>query len=146
MENATKALMIAGAVLIAIMIIGVGMMIFSSSNDILNESLSGMDKYAIDQFNNTFLPYEGTKKGSQLKQLISDIITLNATNLGVNDYKIVTATVDGTGGTTAEELRNARTALVSGKNYNVTLGYDTNNSGLITTVTITSADGGSSNT
>ena len=33
MENATKALMIAGAVLIAIMIIGVGMMIFSSSND-----------------------------------------------------------------------------------------------------------------
>ena len=32
MENATKALMIAGAVLIAIMIIGIGMMIYQSAN------------------------------------------------------------------------------------------------------------------
>ena len=31
MENATKALMIAGAVLIAILIIGVGMMIYNSA-------------------------------------------------------------------------------------------------------------------
>lgn len=130
MENATKALMIAGAVLIAIMIIGVGMMIFSSSSDMLNEQLGGMDKFAIDQFNNTFLPYEGTQKGSQLKQLISDVITLNATNAGVNDYKIVSVN----GASDATALRTQRTNLVSGKNYTVTLDY--NDGGLITTITI----------
>ena len=138
MENATKALMIAGAVLIAIMIIGVGMMIFSSSNDMLNESLGGMDKFAIDQFNSTFLPYEGRQKGSQLKQLISDIITLNATNKGINDYKIVSVN----GKTESADLRAERTNLVSGKNYTVTLDY--NEGGLITTITIAAEEGGSS--
>mgnify|MGYP007135317571 FL=1 len=77
-----------------------------------------------------FLPYEGTQKGSQLKQLISDVITLNATNAGVNDYKIVSVN----GASDATALRTQRTNLVSGKNYTVTLDY--NEGGLITTITI----------
>ena len=37
MENATKALMIAGAVLIAILIIGVGMMIYNSAQGSIDQ-------------------------------------------------------------------------------------------------------------
>lgn len=130
MENATKALMIAGAVLIAIMIIGVGIMIFQSGQETVNSSIGKMDQIEIDTFNSELLAYEGTQKGSNVKQLITKVITLNATNTGTYDDKVIEIN----GKKEANDLATERTGITNGKTYNVSMQY--NSGGLITTITI----------
>lgn len=130
MENATKALMIAGAVLIAIMIIGVGIMIFQSGQETVNSSIGKMDQIEIDTFNSELLAYEGTQKGSNVKQLITKVITLNATNTGTYDDRVIEIN----GKKEANDLATERTGITNGKTYNVAMQY--NSGGLITTITI----------
>lgn len=130
MENATKALMIAGAVLIAIMIIGVGMAIFSNGQKVIDDAQGGLQDYASQQFNSPFEAYEGNKKGSEIKQLISKISTSNANNEGINDDKIITFN----GKTTPNDLATERAAIVSGKTYTISLQYK---NGLVSVITCT---------
>ncbi len=70
MENATKALLIAGSVLIAIVLIAVGIKILSSTSGVTKEvdNLSSTMEASI--FNSRFTQYEGTQKGSSVKALI----------------------------------------------------------------------------
>ena len=65
MENASKALIIAGAILLAILLISLGIMIYTSAQDTVSDS--GMDRAAITSFNNQFLKYEGDIKGTMVK-------------------------------------------------------------------------------
>ena len=60
MENASKALIIAGAILLAILLISLGIMIFNQAQDTVNNS--GMSQAEITAFNNKFLKYEGKGK------------------------------------------------------------------------------------
>lgn len=76
MENASKALIIAGAILLAILLISLGIMIFAQAQDTVNNS--GMNKAATTSFNNKFLKYEGTRKGSEVKALVNEAIAENA--------------------------------------------------------------------
>lgn len=76
MENASKALIIAGAILLAILLISLGIMIFAQAQDTVNNS--GMNEAAITAFNNKFLKYEGTRKGSEVKALVNEAIAANA--------------------------------------------------------------------
>ena len=64
MENASKALIIAGAILLAILLISLGIMIFNQAQDTVNNS--GMSQAQIQTFNNKFLKYEGSKKAGLL--------------------------------------------------------------------------------
>lgn len=124
MENATKALMIAGAVLVAILIISVGMMIFSQGSEVINQSSGKINQVEVQAFNNGFDSYEGDQKGSQVKQLISSVISSNATYAGTQDDKVISVKV-GTGEATSESagLSTARSSLVSGKTYTVSFDY-----------------------
>ena len=76
MENASKALIIAGAILLAILLISLGILIFNQAQDTVNNS--GMSQAEITAFNNKFLKYEGTQKGSVVKSLINEVIASNA--------------------------------------------------------------------
>ncbi len=76
MENASKALIIAGAILLAILLISLGILIFNQAQDTVNNS--GMSQAEITAFNNKFLKYEGTQKGSVAKSLINEVIASNA--------------------------------------------------------------------
>ena len=76
MENASKALIIAGAILLAILLISLGIMIFNQAQDTVNNS--GMSQAEITAFNNKFLKYEGKQKGSVVKSLINEVISSNA--------------------------------------------------------------------
>lgn len=136
MENATKALMIAGAVLIAIMVISVGMMIFSSGNEAITGSLGQVNQLEIDQFNSKFLAYEGPIKGSRVKSLISDVITSNSTNTGINDERLIAFDgIDPTSETWNDDLVAKRKAVVSGKTYEITVKTD-KSTGYVTTIEI----------
>ena len=79
MENASKALIIAGAILIAIVIIGVGVFIVSGANNAIDPAVQKMDAMGIQMHNSQFEKYEKEQlKGSDVKQLISTVVANNA--------------------------------------------------------------------
>ena len=79
MENASKALIIAGAILISILLITVGIMIFQSSSGLFNTAKSSMSDQEKNMFNQKFTMYEGTKAtAAEVKELIRAINSNNA--------------------------------------------------------------------
>ena len=78
MENASKALLIAGAVLIVILLIGIGMLIYSKSTRIVDTAASIMNTQELQSYNSNFTIYEGIQKGPSVKSLISTVIANNA--------------------------------------------------------------------
>ena len=80
MENASKALLIAGAILIAILIIGIGMMVFNGIGSITDQQEAKVDAMAIQMFNASFESYKGTNvSGANVKALLSSIAANNTT-------------------------------------------------------------------
>ena len=137
MENATKALMIAGAVLIAILIIGVGMMIYNSAQGSIEGATSQVAQQELDIFNNGFVQYEGKRSGSQVKALMSSVINNNNQNgeSGNNvPEKIIEVISGGKTVTSVTDLTTIRASIVAGKQYSVAIGYNTQ--GYVHTITI----------
>jgi len=78
MENASKALIIAGAILISILLISVGIMVMNSAGSATDEVGSTADSMARQQFNSQFTAYEGKdKSANDVKQLIALIRSNN---------------------------------------------------------------------
>ena len=80
MENASKALLIAAAILLVILIISLGIYIYNQAQDTVNNN--GMDQTEIQAFNNKFSKYEstGTTTGTQVRSLIQEMVASNASN------------------------------------------------------------------
>lgn len=75
MENASKALIIAGAILLSILIIGLGMAVYNNASSSTGKSdLSGQE---VSAHNSTFEAYEGRIKGSQVRTLLTAIANNN---------------------------------------------------------------------
>jgi len=90
MENASKALIIAGAILISILLISVGIMIMNSAGDITDQAGAQTDSMALQSFNAQFTAYEGSgKSASQIRSLISAVNASNATS----DKDVITVKV-----------------------------------------------------
>lgn len=128
MENASKALIIAGAILLAILIIGLGVFIYNqASNSIGN---TGMDQLAIQQFNRQFELYEGTQPGNQVKQLLKAVISNNYTH---SDDTSLQVKVNGIEIPTENYNLNS---IGDGKTYSIT--FDRNNkNGIIYNINLT---------
>jgi len=77
MENASKALIIAGAILISILIIGLGVFIYNQAANTFDST--GLDQLTIQQFNAQFEPYEGEQLGMGVRQLIQKVMSNNYT-------------------------------------------------------------------
>ena len=71
MENASKALIIAGAILISLLIISLGILIYNQATGAAGDD--GMTKAEIATFNNDYIKYEGVQKGSVVKDLIQKV-------------------------------------------------------------------------
>lgn len=80
MENASKALLIAGSVLIVILLIAVGVRIYSSTQGVTESTEGTMTATQKAQFNSKFTQYIGTKTEAQTRALINTVISSNATN------------------------------------------------------------------
>ena len=99
MENASKALIIAGAILLAILLISLGILIFNQAQDTVNNS--GMSQAEITAFNNKFLKYEGNRqKGSVVKSLINEVLASNSDS----SLPDVTVSVDGETKTSTSDI------------------------------------------
>ena len=77
MENASKALIIAGAILVSILIIGLGMTLYNNAAGTLERA--NIDETAVRQYNAGFTEYENQTnvKGANVKALIRDVMTHN---------------------------------------------------------------------
>lgn len=142
MENASKALIIAGAILLAIAIIGVGMAVFNNASD----SVSGTDisSEEVTAYNSEFDSYEGNAvRGSRVKTLINTVKQHNLTATDDSEkVQVLTAAgetevsvdeVDVEGAASTTGLQETSNAIQSGRTYQVSFGYDPS-SGKITTI------------
>ncbi len=77
MENATKALLIAGSVLIAIVLIAVGLKILNSTSGVTEQVESVSTTMEVSMFNSQYTQYEGNIKGTQLKFLLQKVLMNN---------------------------------------------------------------------
>ena len=93
MENASKALIIAGAILLAILIISLGILIYNQAAGIANGN--SMSEVEITQFNTQFTQYEGKQSGTTVRSLLQKVIS---NNLNADDpsKKVIVYKGDGT--------------------------------------------------
>ena len=118
MENASKALIIAGAILLAILLISLGIMIYTQAQDTVNNS--GMSDAEIQAFNSKFLKYEGSaQKGTVVKSMVQEILANNAES----SNKVTTAGAIEIKGTAADNNKSFTTGIDTKKTYNVTISY-----------------------
>ena len=137
MENASKALLIAGAILIVILIIAVGMIVYNSSKGTIDEAISQMSSSEKETFNAQFKQLAGNdRNGSQLDSLLDKIDNNNRTNEGTG--KVVAVKYANRRGASLSEssVTAIREDLVSSRRYKIEV-KDTNNDGLIDTVEVT---------
>ena len=143
MENASKALIIAGAILLSILIIGLGMMIFQKAQGAMEGA--GLDTEKVNAYNSKFEDYEGTCSGTNARALCDLVRSHN--NANVDDpsrqIKIVSA---GKPSETANEnvipaseINGIKKDIKAGKTYTVTLGYDAK-SGYVVGISIIEKD------
>ncbi len=146
MENASKALIIAGAILLAILIISLGIMVYRQASGVVDSN--AMDEVAVSSFNEKFQQYVGDNvRGANVNALINTIIQNNLSNSDdtSKQVKLVGSglSISGTNanwstkvptGTAITSTSDSGSAL-TGRSYEVTTTPDPQ-SGYITTVTI----------
>lgn len=142
MENASKALIIAGAILLSILIIGLGMYIYTQASS----SMSGanLDPQKVSAYNSEFEQYEGTRSGTEVRALLDTVRSHNNANVDDATLNIAVMAI----GTSAAACTSAPAATIpaasvnaikaqvsAGSTYTVDFGYDAN-SGYIVCVGI----------
>lgn len=141
MENASKALLIAGAILIAIVLITFGVMVLGQGSSVIKDA--SMSDTEVATFNAKFTSFEGTKvRGSKVNTLLNTVIQHN---MGQDDNnKKITINASGATASTGSTDKIGGIAITAtklekkadtGRTYTVTCSYA--NSGLINTITIT---------
>lgn len=146
MENASKALIIAGAILVSILIIGLGMTLYNNAAGTLERA--NIDETAVRQYNASFTSYDGQTnvKGANIKALIRDVITHNRTyrddnSLWINvidKYQVETTNRATEVGNLSEYIEGIEDILKEIKNgtvYTVNCWYD-NSTGYVIAISI----------
>ena len=145
MENASKALIIAGAILLSIIIISLGLVVVNNVRD----SIEGqnLNKEELAAFNDQFMSYEGTAvSGARVNSLIQQVISSNQAQIDNAKANYVTCTFPqmGTGTTVSVSVTEGETdtasipspaRVIPGKQYTVTIAYGTNSA--VNSITIT---------
>lgn len=145
MENASKALIIAGAILISIVLIGVGVLIVGNAQGIFGQGSTQMSQMEIQAFNEPFMAFEGKQSGSNVRSLIQKIGTHNTTYADDDEKQIkLTITATGYKGETAvteqkismNDVSVIKSGIGAGSSYKVVLVYHDDNSGLLEEIKI----------
>jgi len=138
MENATKALLIAAAVLIAILIISLTLVIYRQGS----EAIAGSDLSEVEaaEFNGKFTVYQGKSVSTaQVNALLQTVFSHNKKEQASGSARYVSVTVTNSASSTVASLASDATATsvpsVSGSSYyTVTCNYTGT---IITSITVT---------
>lgn len=134
MENATKALLIAAAVLVAILIISLGLVVYNSSAETVNQA--NMSQQEVQSANEKFTRYNGqNKRGSEVNAMLNTVLSANRdAEAAGEENKVVTVTMDGTQVLTRGSQSITNQADTSAL-YNITVNYD-GPGGLVNTIVV----------
>ena len=134
MENASKALIIAGAILLAILIIGLGIFIYRQAANTVSDT--GMDQLSIQQFNGQFENYIKTNvSASNVRALLDTVSSNNATS----ETKVTVKWKTNLPTDVVEDSLVTKDQLSSAVKYNVTDNSNTSKTGLITEIYVSIA-------
>ena len=131
MENASKALIIAGAILLSILIIALGMRIYNNASSSIGQA--DLSATEVQAHNAQFLSYEGRQSGTQVRALVNAIKSNNAqyqdrmvkitwskiaastkvVSSGIATYDASTASDDNNYNTITSELKSTTTYFVT---------------------------------
>ena len=126
MENASRALVMAGSVLIAILILGALLLMFNSLSSYQNQENQTREMEQIVEFNNQFLPYEKDDLTlMELKSVYNKIVSNNKTNAdnldkiidGIDSIKSAYPDIDG-------EFRNFKEEDKQNRIFKCTVTYN----------------------
>lgn len=136
MENASKALIIAGSILIAIMIISLGIVIFNNFGGTAKK-MANMDKQEIAAFNSKITPYVGNHvSGTQVNTLLQYCLSVNmSAKQSGNTYQAISVSVNGA--TTLDKDSISYTRVTTGSNVSYIVDAKQDKNGLMTDITIT---------
>ena len=135
MENATKALMIAAAVLVVMLIIGLGIGVFNMASEQVDNA-GDLSEYQVQQFNDKFRKYEGTNvTGTDANALIKTAFTHNQNQQDATTR--VNVDLDGSNIISRNNFDGTQSPAKAspGTRYTVTLTFD-GNTGLVTDIDI----------
>ena len=136
MENASKALLIAAAVLIVILLIAFGMRIFNANDDTGDQADQTAQSASMQTFNARLTQYEGKNKtGRTVRDMVTTVNQSNASN-PQHTITISGSNISGSGSDYKFEGSN-------NNRYTVSLTYD-NKTGYITNVKVESSTSGTS--
>lgn len=141
MENATKALLIAAAILVAILIISLGLAVYNKAANATDSA--DLSQAQVQSYNEKFLKYEGTsKRGSEVNALLETVLNHNMTVADKSQQIAVTGTISLKVSDTSIGTRAATSKL-----YTIKCTRD-GKSGLVTSITVSdnSSSGGSGST
>ena len=129
MENASKALIIAGAIILSILIIGLGMFIFQKANSATEGA--DLSSQKVKAYNSVFEQYVGTQTGINVKALLDEVRSHNlanasdaSLNIDVKEASQAATTTPPTAAVTAATVNTIRAKMQNGKSYTVDFGYD----------------------
>ena len=125
MDNASKALIMAGAILIAVMLTSLGVYLFTQGQEIANTSSKGLNQQMINSHNQQFEKYftssTETITGTQANSLAAELRTYNAQRDLVGTYGSITPSTGGNN-------QAYTTVFSASQRYNVTGTYYANTS------------------
>jgi len=147
MENASKALIIAGAILLSILIIAIGMYIFNSSSNSIQGAATQISQQDINSFNKQIDMYENRQVGTNVKSLIATLATIckenveEATKLPDLHYQASSSSgmvdvVTSVGDSNIQSQLNKAKSLIESRHYYYVYCLTSENTGLINSVVI----------
>lgn len=107
MENASKALLIAGAILLAILLISLGIWVLNQGKDVASNS--GISQISKTAFNQKFTQYEGNQKGSAVRSLVQEVIAANSDENNKDAGISITVYYNSTAITSTASIKNTQT-------------------------------------
>lgn len=144
MENASKALIIAGAILLSVLLISLGILVFQNAKGTISDT--NLDSEVSQTFNNKIAQYCGKKKNSNdMNGLIAAISSSNGAQKGKADQHYISVTVANTIGATyytgdSVTADQAKTGNASYPNFSAGITYEASygvdDNGYINSVTI----------
>ena len=131
MENASKALIIAGAILISIILISIGILVVNAAGDVTDRASTTMDAQAVQVFNQQFSNYEDEEqRGSNVRTLLNIVSSSNSKN----PDDLISVKYGTTEGSEAAKIDSIRQQINNSRRYKVT--FTTGASGQYTNITI----------
>lgn len=127
MDNASKALIMAGAVLIAVILVSLGMLLISSGQTQVEDAINMSDANAVAAFNNQFLQFQGDQRGTAVIQLYNRILASNEKHIEDVTIGGSTASENHVNGITRNHKYDVDFQYAEGLIYNVVVIDVTNN-------------------